>query len=123
MHGQPSEGTPGAARKREQAGAAARAGQGGPAAKKKVKKAAYINITVKTVMGQEIPVRIRGSATVEDLKVKLYRVTDLEPEEQVLVFNGEELDDEDELLATYRIQDGSTLHLMPRVSSGFIATY
>jgi molybdopterin converting factor small subunit len=122
VHGQRSEGTPGAARKREQTGAAA-AGQGGPATKKKAKKAAYINITVKTVMGQEIPVRIRGSATVEDLKVKLYRVTDLEPEEQVLVFNGEELDDEDELLAAYRIQDGSTLHLMPRVSSGFIATY
>ena len=80
-----------------------------------------MQIMVKTMMGQEIPVKIQHDATVEDLKMKLYRVTDMYPDQQVLIFNGEELDDDGEPLGSYRIQEGSTVHLLPRVSSGLVA--
>lgn len=92
-----------------------------PQLQKRSKKRELIQITVKTVMGQEIPVKVRADATVEDLKMKLYRLTDMDPDSQALVFNGEELDDDDDLLSEYRIQDGSTVQLLPRVSSGFVS--
>jgi hypothetical protein len=79
-----------------------------------------MQITVRTMMGQEIPVNVQSDATVEDLKVKIFRLTDMYPDQQVLIFNGEELDD-DEPLVSYRIQEGSTVHLLPRVSSGLVA--
>jgi Ubiquitin family len=79
-----------------------------------------MQITVRTMMGQEIPVKVQADATVEDLKMKIYRQTDMYPDQQVLIFNGEELDD-DEPLVSYRIQEGSTVHLLPRVSSGLVA--
>ena len=100
--------------------------QGGHASKsqthkKKSRRREPMQIMVKTMMGQEIPVKIQHDATVEDLKMKLYRVTDMYPDQQVLIFNGEELDDDGEPLGSYRIQEGSTVHLLPRVSSGLVA--
>ena len=79
-----------------------------------------ITIFVKTMMGETHPVQIMGSSTVLQLKMMIHLELGMLPDQQVLMFQQEELDDED-TLDSYNIQDGSTINLFPNLASGFVA--
>ncbi|XP_023329503.1 ubiquitin [Eurytemora carolleeae] len=80
-----------------------------------------IEILVRTMIGEYIPLSVEVTSTVDDVKIMLYQVTGVFPDQQVLVFLGDELED-GRTLKSYRIQESSELSLMPRINAGFQPT-
>ena len=77
-----------------------------------------IRLTVQTLMGQSHQVIMEKEDTVNDLKEEIYFKTSIAPDMQSLLFLNQPLD-EDRSLASYNIQDGSTIKLIVEVESGF----
>ena len=80
---------------------------------------AALSVFVKTMMGETHSVQISGTGTVLQLKLKIHQQLGMFPDQQVLMYQNEELDDED-TLDSYNIQDGATINLFPNLASGFV---
>ena len=75
---------------------------------------------VKTMMGETHSVQISEASTVLQLKMMIHQEIGMFPDQQVLMYQNEELDDDDDTLDMFNIEDGATINLFPKVASGFV---
>ena len=76
-------------------------------------------VFVKTMMGETHSVQISEDIPVLQLKMMIHQEIGMFPDQQVLMYQNEELDDDDSL-NMYGIEDGATINLFPKVASGFV---
>ena len=76
-------------------------------------------VFVKTMMGETHSVQISEYIPVLQLKMMVHHEIGMFPDQQVLMYQNEELDDED-TLDMHNIEDGVTINLFPKVASGFV---
>jgi ubiquitin C len=74
-------------------------------------------IFVITLANKIIPVNVKSSDTVYNLKELIYKFGEIEPKEQRLIFKGKQLEDH-KTMADYEVEKGSTLHVVLRLRGG-----
>lgn len=79
--------------------------------------ASAMQITVKTVTGQAIPLTVEPGDTIEAVKGMLQNKAGMPPDQQRLLYSGKQLED-NRTLADYNIQDQAILHLVLRLRGG-----
>ncbi|XP_051186603.1 polyubiquitin 11-like [Lolium perenne] len=67
-------------------------------------------IFVKTLDGKTFRLQVESSATIEDIKMKIYELESTCPSKQRIIYDGKQLED-GRTLADYDVKEENTLHL------------
>ena len=74
-----------------------------------------MQIFIKTITGSTFPIEVEPESTIGDLEGYLDGRSWIYPMPQLLIFAGQQLDDDSMTLADYGVQNESTLHLVMRL--------
>ena len=74
-------------------------------------------LIIKEVSGKSTVV-VSPSDTISQLKQKISQNVDIKPTNQRLNFNGHDLSDENKTIKDYELKNGSTIHLIIRLTGG-----
>jgi len=74
---------------------------------------------VKTLTGKTVTIEVEEGESIEDVKAKIAEKEGIPPEQQRLIFGGQQLQDA-KTLEDYDVGDDATLHLVLRLRGGNI---
>ena len=76
-----------------------------------------MQLFVKTLTGKTISIEVEEGESIEDVKAKISEKEGIPPEQQRLIFGGQQLQDA-KTLGDYDVGDDATLHLVLRLRGG-----
>lgn len=77
-----------------------------------------MQLFVKTLTGKTVSIEVEEGESIEDVKAKISEKEGIPPEQQRLIFGGQQLQDA-KTLDDYNVGDDATLHLVLRLRGGF----
>lgn len=79
-----------------------------------------MQLFVKTLTGKTVSIEVEEGESIEDVKAKIAEKEGIPPEQQRLIFGGQQLQDS-KTLDDYNVGDDATLHLVLRLRGGIIS--
>lgn len=79
-----------------------------------------MQLFVKTLTGKTVSIEVEEGESIEDVKAKIAEKEGIPPEQQRLIFGGQQLQDS-KTLDDYDVGDDATLHLVLRLRGGITA--
>jgi ubiquitin len=76
-----------------------------------------MQLFVKTLTGKTVSIEVEEGESIEDVKAKIAEKEGIPPEQQRLIFGGQQLQDS-KTLDDYNVGDDATLHLVLRLRGG-----
>ena len=80
-------------------------------------KVLFMKIFIKTLTGKTIAIKVAKTTTVERVKELIQDKEGIPPDQQRIIFEGQQLEDHP-TLADYNVQEHSTMHLVLRLRGG-----
>mmetsp|Transcript_5428 Transcript_5428/g.10337 ORF Transcript_5428/g.10337 Transcript_5428/m.10337 type:complete len:123 (-) Transcript_5428:101-469(-) len=78
-----------------------------------------MQLFVKTLTGKTVSIEVEEGESIEDVKAKIAEKEGIPPEQQRLIFGGQQLQDQ-KTLQDYDVGDDATLHLVLRLRGGIV---